>query len=340
MTSTVIYDLRPIGSTVPRLAPRLAVGPEWVALVRRVPIPTRTLDRYARNRLDSVQFYEAADLLASGRLSFVEERAVENLGKEGKRFAVLVFDDDVRWVLAGSPAELERARGPLVGSRRGLYAVSEEAAPDPPAAPPVAGPAPWLARLGIVCGVLGLLALIGAEFDGDEGGTFATGRSVPASAPLDASAPPVPAPESPLAGGRLPEIAAALTRELERRPRVYRILAGEETATFEVYPESGSRLESWSWEDGTLTGPAAVGAPPLRGAAFTLNDVRLAAVSDLALRAKRRANVGEPDEERAAVVIRRELPESRALRIRTTISGPRGESASRARPDGSAASGP
>jgi hypothetical protein len=348
----MLFDLRPVSSTMPRLAPRLEVTPERVSMVRRLPgLPNRSVLSYGRDQVDSVRFYGGTSLIESGLLEFVEERAVDAHMQAGRDlFLVVVFDDNTAWVLEGADHELERARSALLVPTRTLEAVSEPEPgdPDPFKADAVV---PWLFRIGVVCGILGAFLLIVGEIrardDEPSVETVPVGADVEL-APAAPSAPgrvvpppPEPPPGSPLAAGQLPKIAAQLTRELGRRPRVYRILVGERQATFEVYLVGRTdAIEGWVWEAGQLRGPAEIVAPPLPGAQFTFNDVRLSRIHGLVQDAKQRARVGAPDAERANVVVRRDLPGSRGLRIRITVTGPGGERTFVAGPNGRLLAGP
>jgi len=353
----MLFDLRPISSTMLRLAPRLEMTPDRVAMVRRLPgLPNRALLSYRRDQLDSVRFYGGQGLIDSGLLEFVEERAVDAHMQAGRdRFLVLVFDDNKAWVLEGADHELERARSALLVPTGTLEAVSEaESEPEEPEQFSADAVVPWLFRVGVVCGLLGALLLIVGEIRARDDEPRVETVSAAADAtdvelpPPPPSAPgrvvpppPEPPPDSPLAAGRLPVIAAQLTRELGRRPRVYRILVAERQATLEVYLAGrNDAIERWVWSAGQLDGPAEIIAPPLPGGQFALNDVRLSRVAALVQDAKQRARVGAPPAERANVVVRRDLPGSQALRMRITVSGPGGERTFVAGPSGRLLAGP
>jgi len=352
------FDLRRIDSDELLPTTTLEVDPQRVSMIRRLPVvPDWRVNQVPRRQLVSARVLTAEKIAEVKGLNYVAQRAVsgEARGPED-RFLLLLFDVDggqAAWVLKGSDKQLLAAEQALLMPSSKLAEAAndepEETEPDEP--PMVEDPATRslkraLTGVGIACTVLGFLFLL----FGRGGGESSTGVVVPASeqpqtVPQNAEGgqaqPPPGSPDppatatpgtpievsrstnTPLAAGQLSAASAALTRHLDRRPRVYRIVAEDQTATFEIYAAGRSDVvERWLYRRGSLVGPDLSAPPPLEGGAFVFNDVRLGRVPAVVSRAKRLVNDGDPALESASVVIRRNVPGPGRLRMRVDVSGP------------------
>jgi hypothetical protein len=321
-TSVVPLELVSVGGWTSFAGQGLAISSRTVAIRRQTAFGPIGWPRRPRSELlewaaGTRAEVEAVDWLPSSAhlaLQF-ESRA------EDARYLVLRFAGNPErrwWAFRGTPEDIRTVHWALQWGER-LSPGGAVSAPRPHGGHPLVLPLIVVAGL---LGALGTILLASALVSGGDEAAAVQQESDSAS-PVP---PTAPADVSPLAPRQLPRIAADLTRTLGGPPDVYRIVADDVQATFQVYsPDDPRIVDRWLWQQGELTGPNPDGRPGVvRGtrAAYLLNDVRLRAVAPLARRARRAPGLGDPVQ--VNVVIRRLFPQTSQVRIVVNAQGPDG----------------